>query len=155
MSFWGLPSRWMMHAILFYNYFSEEDFSSIRPNYELAISSLGALKIYLKRCKIDHEIFSMANIKMYVPPDLKLTAKVKQKSSSKNLILDSGALMSLQITKHQNMADEGFDSLYDVINFCKTGFGQRLLKKWLMSPLSDLKEINARLEVIKKLKSTI
>lgn len=44
------------------------------------------------------------------------------------------------------------DSLYSLLNQCKTKIGSRLLKKWLMHPLQDFKEINTRLTLVEYLK---
>ena len=44
------------------------------------------------------------------------------------------------------------DSIFSLLNKCKTKVGTRLLKKWLMQPLQDLKEIETRLILVDFLK---
>ena len=39
-------------------------------------------------------------------------------------------------------------SLLHYIDYCKTRFGRRQLKRWLMAPLMDTNKINQRLDMI-------
>lgn len=133
---------------------------NVKSEYDLAIRSLGALKWYLKYCKIDYGIFSMKNFSTYTPPDIigsftkessgsasnGISGKIASKSL--NLILDSGALASLQIFPEHSGKSGANESLFGVINFCQTLFGQRLLKKWVACPLADPEELQSRLSVI-------
>ena len=43
-------------------------------------------------------------------------------------------------------------SLFEFINYTRTPFGKRLLKRWIMSPLMDIGEINERLNAVDDLK---
>jgi DNA mismatch repair ATPase MutS len=42
-------------------------------------------------------------------------------------------------------------TLFDFIDHCKTSFGKRLLKKWLLQPLTDVAKIDSRLDSIEDL----
>lgn len=44
-------------------------------------------------------------------------------------------------------------SLLHLINKCRTGFGKRLLKRWLCSPSTSLDIINQRLDAVEDLKA--
>jgi len=46
----------------------------------------------------------------------------------------------------------GVDSIFGLLNQCKTKIGSRMLKKWLMHPLQDLQEIETRLTLVGFLK---
>ncbi len=46
----------------------------------------------------------------------------------------------------------GVDSIYTLLNQCKTKIGSRLLKKWLMHPLQNVNEIETRLKLVEFLK---
>lgn len=42
-------------------------------------------------------------------------------------------------------------SLFDILDQTVTPYGRRLLKKWISNPLTDIKEINRRLDAIEEL----
>lgn len=42
-------------------------------------------------------------------------------------------------------------SLFHFVDHCKTGFGKRQLRRWLLSPLTDIKRLNERLDAVEDL----
>jgi DNA mismatch repair protein MSH6 len=67
------------------------------------------------------------------------------------MVLDGQALEHLEIVESASGKIEG--SLFGYIDHCKTAFGKRLLKKWLMAPLINIKKINDRLDAVEDLMS--
>lgn len=58
------------------------------------------------------------------------------------MILDGSAIESLDLLETSSGAKKG--SLLHYIDHCRTPFGKRELKKWLIAPLMDVEEIRAR-----------
>lgn len=63
-----------------------------------------------------------------------------------NMVLDSQALEHLELLKTSGGKVEG--SLFHYLDHCKTQFGKRLLRRWLLSPLLTPESINARLDAV-------
>ncbi|XP_027329436.1 DNA mismatch repair protein MSH2 [Abrus precatorius] len=62
--------------------------------------------------------------------------------------LDSAAMRALNVLESKTDANKNF-SLFGLMNrTCTAGMGKRLLHNWLKQPLLDVKEINARLDVV-------
>ncbi len=59
------------------------------------------------------------------------------------LVLDNPTVENLSL-----IPGEKGKNLYDVLNNCKTHMGSRLLKKWILQPLKNLKEIQKRLNEV-------
>jgi len=55
------------------------------------------------------------------------------------MVLDSQALEHLEIIESANGASEG--SLLHYVDHCMTSFGKRQLKRWLVSPLTNIDKI--------------
>ncbi|MHC1576530.1 MAG: DNA mismatch repair protein MutS [Methanosarcinaceae archaeon] len=71
-------------------------------------------------------------------------------SESDFMILDSITLRNLEIVR--NVRDEGHDtSLLRILDETRTPMGRRLLQKWLIKPLIDVKSINDRLDAVEEL----
>ena len=65
------------------------------------------------------------------------------------MVLDSQALEHLEIVESGKGDVEG--SLLQYIDHCKTPFGKRQIKRWLMAPLCDTSRINMRLDAVEDL----
>ena len=68
------------------------------------------------------------------------------------LYMDSSALRNLEIFDvncESKLLNQ--NSLFHYIDKTKTGYGKRLMKKWLESPLRNINEINERLDAIEDL----
>ena len=59
--------------------------------------------------------------------------------------LDKFTIRSLELLDSMH---EGGSSLLSVIDRTKTAMGARLLKRWMVFPLKDVKPINERLDVV-------
>ena len=59
-----------------------------------------------------------------------------------HLLLDQTTLRNLELTT--TLAGEYDGSLLSTLNRCRTAMGRRLLKSWLLQPLTDLSAIQAR-----------
>ncbi|RVD90917.1 hypothetical protein TUBRATIS_26570 [Tubulinosema ratisbonensis] len=66
------------------------------------------------------------------------------------IFLDNFTIQNLELLKN-NYDNSQKNSLFSVINFCVTGCGQRLLKKYMINPSKDLSEIQKRQNFTKKL----
>jgi DNA mismatch repair protein MutS len=66
------------------------------------------------------------------------------------LHLDSIAVKTLELTENSQDGSER-NTLFSVLNHCKTSMGARLLKTWLRYPLRDKNEILRRLEIVEYL----
>ena len=98
----------------------------------LAISASGALLFYLRNLRKD---------------SLSLVHGLSYIQSSQHMVLDATSIKNLELTK--NLRDFRVkDSLLDIIDFTVTSMGGRLLRDWLLHPLLDKKEIEARLETV-------
>ena len=62
------------------------------------------------------------------------------------MVLDSQALEHLEIIQAATGAFEG--SLFHYVDHCRTSFGRRLLKRWLISPLACLEKIIDRQDAV-------
>lgn len=94
----------------------------------LALKTLAALIKYVKYTMITEEL----NLK---PPLL-----ISQRDY---MILDSATVENLSLIP----GDRG-KNLFDVLNNTETPMGARLLKKWILHPLVDRKQIEERLETV-------
>lgn len=62
------------------------------------------------------------------------------------MVLDSQCLQHLEIVETASGAREG--SLYNFVDHCKTAFGKRQLKRWLMAPLMNIDRICDRQDAV-------
>ncbi|MDR2610428.1 MAG: DNA mismatch repair protein MutS [Clostridiales Family XIII bacterium] len=66
---------------------------------------------------------------------------------SDNMMLDKASIRNLELTQTL-FENEARGSLLGVVDRTRTAMGGRLIKKWLLSPLLDTKEISARLDSV-------
>ncbi|TFF87996.1 MAG: DNA mismatch repair protein MutS, partial [Promethearchaeota archaeon] len=70
------------------------------------------------------------------------------------LHLDYITQRNLELTS--SLWEKGKDiTLYSIFNYTNTPMGARLLKKYILQPLTDIKEINHRLNIVQKFKDDI
>ncbi|KAM3185711.1 hypothetical protein ACTXT7_005823 [Hymenolepis weldensis] len=62
--------------------------------------------------------------------------------------LDSAALNALHLLPTSGDSVNKYDSVFGVLNHCRTPQGQRLLTQWLRQPLTDVAKINERLDLV-------
>jgi DNA mismatch repair protein MutS len=70
-------------------------------------------------------------------------------SMAQGLQLDNTTASSLEITRSANL--QGGTTLFDILNYTRTPMGRRLLKDWLLCPLSDARAIEQRLDAVENL----
>ncbi len=98
------------------------------------------------------EILTIKNIIDYI----ELTNKTKYVSfrtikhitNNENMFMDEFTFKSLEIINPLNDTTEKHSTLFSVINNTKSKFGYRLLKKWIINPITNINEINKRLDAV-------
>ncbi len=104
---------------------------------ELAIKSAGALISYL----LETQRQGASNIKA-----------IKLVNLNDYMALDEYSIRNLELC--ENIYDKTKKyTLLEVLDKTKTAMGSRLIKRMILSPLKDVKKINARLDCIQELKS--
>nr|XP_032811773.1 DNA mismatch repair protein Msh6 [Petromyzon marinus] len=135
---------------------------------ELALSALGAMLFYLRKCLIDHELLSMGNFRRYQPPDLALAGDAHNGHRDANedddeeeevgstglatrrMVLDGVTLTNLEVL--QSSTTGGVEGTLLVrLDSCLTPFGRRLLRAWLVAPPCDPRAIDDRLDALEDL----
>lgn len=134
---------------------SESDSLCLTPKegYELALSALGGIIFYLKKCLVDQELLSMANFEEYVPVDVEMERAAGPASffaqTRQRMVLDGVTLANLEIFQNGSGGAEG--TLLERLDTCCTPFGKRLLRQWLCAPLCNPTSIRDRLDAVEDL----
>ncbi|MCR5063595.1 MAG: DNA mismatch repair protein MutS [Treponema sp.] len=76
-------------------------------------------------------------------------SSIKKYSDSDFLIMDNSSRKNLEITENMRDGTSAY-SLLDCVNYTQTAMGSRLLRKWLLFPLTQLEPIVERQEKISK-----
>lgn len=113
--------------------------ASYQDAHKTAFTAFGGLLYYLKSLKLDESVMTLGNFKEY---DI-------SKQSSGHMLLDGIALHNLEILNNSIGGDQG--TLFKLINRAITPFGKRLLKNWILHPLMNVDEINARYDSVEYL----
>ena len=85
-----------------------------------------------------------------VRTDLNHLSKLTRLDLSSHLILDSNTLRNLEIVRNLRDGSKK-DTLFAILDYTKTPLGNRLLRRWLESPLVDITAINRRLNAVDEL----
>ncbi|MBW3015973.1 DNA mismatch repair protein MutS [Candidatus Woesearchaeota archaeon] len=102
---------------------------------KLAISAAGALLSYLKETQ---------------KTNLDYINKVRRFQSESFMLLDSSTQRNLELIR--NIRDNSSKAtLLSVLDRTVTPLGSRLMKKWLLRPLTDITQINKRLDAVEEL----
>ena len=104
---------------------------------DLAISSAGAILRYLESTQ---------------KRSLDFLSMPKFRSVSDKLILDQTTLRNLEVLRNVRDATTE-NTLVAVLDHTSTPMGSRMLKKWIIEPLMDVKEIRRRLDAVEELVS--
>lgn len=76
--------------------------------------------------------------------------KISYYNNSKNMIIDASTIRNLDLI--ENQFDGSLNgTLFEVMNHTITPMGERMLKKWVLSPLIDKQKIEQRLNCVQKL----
>ncbi|CAM0951311.1 unnamed protein product [Alopecurus aequalis] len=100
-----------------------------------ALSALGGSLFYLKQVFLDNKVLPCAEFEP-------LTCSGLINNMQKHMILDAAAIENLEILENATGGLSG--TLYEQLNHCVTGFGKRLLKRWIVRPLYNRKAILQR-----------
>ncbi|CAN6166912.1 unnamed protein product [Urochloa humidicola] len=101
-----------------------------------ALSALGGSLFYLRQTLLDEKILPCAEFEP-------LACSGLINNIRKHMILDAAALENLELL--ENIRTGGLSgTLYAQLNHCVTGFGKRLLKRWIVRPLYDRRAILQR-----------
>jgi len=98
----------------------------------LAIRAAGGLLHYLRTLR---------------PESLRFVEGVSFYQASQFMVLDATAIRNLELIRNIRDGREK-DSLLDIMDMTMTSAGARLLRSWLLEPLLDLKEIEARQDAV-------
>ncbi len=106
---------------------------------EMAVQAAGGLLAFLKETQRD------------VVPNIFKINLIQEKNI---LHLDYITQRNLELIN--SLWDRGKDAtLYSIFNHTRTPMGARLLKKFILQPLTDIEEINQRLNIVQKFKDDI
>jgi DNA mismatch repair protein MutS len=94
---------------------------------DLAVEAAGALVHYLRSSFVD---------KTPVLPDLQVF------TATQELALDPSTRRNLELV--ESLSGEARGTLFSVMNRCSTGPGARLLRRWLLAPLTNVESIRER-----------
>ncbi|MFA7672317.1 MAG: DNA mismatch repair protein MutS [Clostridia bacterium] len=115
------------------------------------------LKISSKNQINDFDLWRNASSALYSylketrKTDLNHITSISVYESEQYMSLDINARRSLELT--ESLRDQKrYGSLLWVLDKTSTGMGSRLLKKWIEQPLTDMEDINARLDAVGELK---
>ncbi|CAL8074524.1 unnamed protein product [Calicophoron daubneyi] len=130
---------------------------TVKSEYDLAVSCLGAVIFYLRYCLIDKEVLSLGFIEEYVPPDLRTFSSFGKLSDRKefyhtqsSMVLDSITLANLDLLRNSTTGTrEG--TLIERLDTCCTPFGRRLLQRWVTAPPCNPNVIRRRQEAVENL----
>lgn len=108
-----------------------------KDNHPIAFNAFGGLLYYLRNLKLDESIMSLGNIKEYHI----------SKNTSKHMLLDGITLNNLEMLNNNfDGGDKG--TLFKLINRAITPFGKRALRNWVLHPLMQISDINARYDAV-------
>jgi len=97
-------------------------------------------------------------IEMHNPELLKNLSNVQNYNNESYLYLGNNAVHQLNVLNSdvtQNKIGNKYKSLFDVVNFTLTPMGRRFLKKELAHPLTSVKQIQDRYNLVEKFKGII
>ncbi|XP_062194119.1 DNA mismatch repair protein MSH6-like isoform X2 [Phragmites australis] len=104
------------------------------------LSALGGCLFYLRQTLLDEKVLPCAEFEP-------LACSGLINNIQKHMILDAAALENLEILENLRTGDLS-GTLYAQLNHCVTGFGKRLLKRWIARPLYDRRAILQRQSAI-------
>jgi len=122
------------------NHFSIASLQSLGlEGYSCGIQSSGALLSYLKEQKRN---------------DLRHITRLVPKAFSEFAELDPSTIRNLELLKPLQTDDVG-GTLYSILDKTGTAMGARLLKRWITHPLTNIQDIEERLDTVEWLKKDV
>lgn len=137
---------------------------SAEENGHLALSAFGGCLSYLRQVLLDQSLLSFGKLEILPCSDFVTMQSASDKSNQvfssqahlvePYMVLDAAALENLEILEN-NQDGSSSGTLFAQIDHCMTGFGKRLLRKWLVRPLRRAESILERQDAIAELKGTL
>jgi len=72
---------------------------------------------------------------------------IRRRDRSKSMLIDSATKLHLELVVNQTDGGKS-NTLFDILDKTKTGMGERLLRKYINNPSTDISQINKRLEMV-------
>ncbi len=107
-------------------------------NNSYILNNLNSLETIACGVLLDYIQLTQKTTQFLLPP--------KKNNSNLFLKMDFFTFKSLELIRSYNGNVAG--SLKNIMDKCNTALGSRLLSSWLMNPSCDIKEINARLDIV-------
>lgn len=82
---------------------------------------------------------------------LKHITAIQTSHADNYLTLDASTIKHLDLT--HNAAGTRKNTLFEILNHCQTSMGQRLLEQWILLPLRNFDEIQARYQAISRIQN--
>ncbi|MEW6026660.1 MAG: DNA mismatch repair protein MutS [Planctomycetota bacterium] len=116
------------------------------------IASAGAIMQYLHHTQPSHNLQPGTTKLEIMHGALKYITKLERYTADNRLYLDRTTQVSLELLNTissqrystTNMEETGYGSLFWVLDKTQSGMGARLLRDWLLSPLTDISRIKQR-----------
>ena len=140
---------------------NRELINTLRTNYHLVVTFYDELydqddyEYIYKDLKDVREITGIKHLLSYLTTtkkgDLSHLQQAKVESKKAHLLLDNNTKRNLELTETVRLRERTFSLLW-LLDKNKTAMGSRLLKQNLESPLTNIKEIEARYDFVDKLR---
>lgn len=101
------------------------------------MAALGMAIAFLEEALIAEKTIKPGQFVRYLP---------ESQDQLEYMVLDSQSLQHLEIIESASGTKEG--SLFHFVDHCKTAFGKRQLKRWLMAPLMNIAKIRERQDAV-------
>ena len=119
------------------------DFSYKKLTKQFGVNNLKAFLLDEKSCEVGPAGFLLDYLEKTTNANLLHIKSIKTYTDSDFLILDNASRKNLEVT--ENLRDGTIQfSLFECVNYTKTAMGNRLLKNWLMFPLTKINQIEER-----------
>ena len=119
------------------------DFSYKKLTKQFGVNNLKAFLLDEKSCEVGPAGFLLDYLEKTTNANLLHVKSIKTYTDSDFLILDNASRKNLEVT--ENLRDGTIQfSLFECVNYTKTAMGNRLLKNWLMFPLTKINQIEER-----------
>ncbi|MBN1967922.1 MAG: DNA mismatch repair protein MutS [Candidatus Delongbacteria bacterium] len=92
------------------------------------------------------------HLKTNLKTDFKHLNMIKKFIPDEYVGIDDNTRRNLELIEPMRYDGDKKATLFGVLNKTQTGMGSRLLRKWILTPLKSLSEINIRLELVEYLK---
>lgn len=106
-----------------------------------AIFSFGMALTFLEDALISEKTIKTGTFFKYSPESSKIDFD--------NMVLDSQCLQHLEIVEAADGTKEG--TLLNFVDHCQTHFGKRQIKRWVLTPLMNIEQINDRYDAVEDL----